>query len=312
MQKSLMMISVCNPLMPLLQKRLYLKYWKDEVDEVLIAVNGRNDRIRNFIVDLWEDIAEVKVFREEFRQGYCFDLLYPQAIGDVIITMDDDNFVYSRGVIDKYAKLLEENKYSAVGSKGLHAYPVQNAQIIERKLGTVRLNPFLSFWKREIIEKTSKQKLFSTYNFKKDSEIAGIKMPRDGWLDAMGKLSVEYFTLAPNFFAIKPNIENEFVHFEGMSSLYRRFFRELEDTNEEIIIEKKDNVFKNRNIDRILPYWVKYHALYNTIKDDIPFNDYKEKFEKIFSINLKLLGIDIEIVKRESDKMIKEYPNLFI
>lgn len=312
--RSIMMVSVCNPLMSLLQKRLYLKYWKNEVDELLIGVNGRNNRIRKFILDLWKNEEKVKYMEwdKELRQGYCFDLLYPKATGDIIITTDDDNFIYKSGVIDRYASLLENNNTDAVGSIGFHAYPVQNAQVITKKFGTVRLNPFLSFWKREVIEKIDKEKLFSTYNFKEGEEIAGIKMPAKGWLDATGKLSAEYFRIAPNFFAIKPNIENEFIHFEGMSSLYRRFFRELEDTNEEIVIEKKNNVFKNRSIDRILPYWIKIHALYNTVKDEIPFADYKIKFEKIFDINLKLLGIDMAVVKRGSDKLKKDYPNLFI
>ncbi len=98
LSRSILMVSVCNPLMSILQKRQYLKYWKDEVDEVLIGVNGRNNRIRNFIVNLWKDDNKIKCqeWNHEYRQGYCFDELYPKANGDIIITMDDDNFIYSK------------------------------------------------------------------------------------------------------------------------------------------------------------------------------------------------------------------------
>ena len=37
---SVMMAYVCNPFLPVLQKRLYLKYWKDEIDELVNEVNG--------------------------------------------------------------------------------------------------------------------------------------------------------------------------------------------------------------------------------------------------------------------------------
>ena len=56
---SIMIVFICNPYLAIIQKRLYLKYWKDEVDEVLIGVNGRNDMIRKFIVDLWKDDDKV-------------------------------------------------------------------------------------------------------------------------------------------------------------------------------------------------------------------------------------------------------------
>jgi len=46
---SLMMAFVCDPYLAMLQKKLYEKYWKDEVNEVLINVNGRNKEILNII-----------------------------------------------------------------------------------------------------------------------------------------------------------------------------------------------------------------------------------------------------------------------
>ena len=96
---SVMLAFVCNPYLAILQKRLYLKYWKDEIDELLINVNGRNDVIRKFIIDLWKDDDKVSLIVDtptEIRQGTAFETLYPGVLGKVLVTIDSDNFIYKK------------------------------------------------------------------------------------------------------------------------------------------------------------------------------------------------------------------------
>jgi len=207
-----------------------------------------------------------------------------------------------------------------LGSIGFHAQPVENANAITAKYKTVRLNPFLSFWKKEYIDKinsyccSSKGKLFSTFNFKAGDKInSKIIAPKDGWLDAMGKLFVEYMDRekALPIFEIKESQPNEFSHFGGMSSIYRRFFRTLEDANDPVEYQVKD-IFLNRKKEQIIGYWVNYYTLYELVKNDIPFEDYKKEYEKIFELNTEALGISLEELRQASNRLKNKYNGLFI
>ena len=165
---SVLVAFVCNPYLAVLFKRMYLKYWKDEIDELLVNVNGRNHTIRKFIVDLYKDDDKVVVIDEvkgEIRQGHAFDNMYHKSTGEILITMDSDNFIFKKGVIEENCKKLEE--FDSIGSFGFHAYPGQVGDICVQKYGTARLNPFMAFFKSVIIDQMTEVS-FETKSFKKE------------------------------------------------------------------------------------------------------------------------------------------------
>ena len=121
------------------------------VDQLLVQVNGARKHIVDYIANIYKDHKVIKHY-DHSNQGIGFDELYPYAKGDVLITLCSDNFVFNKEVIKTYVDMIPE--FDAVGSKGLHATPPYVADEIAEKLGTVRLNPFMSFWnKKKLINK---------------------------------------------------------------------------------------------------------------------------------------------------------------
>ena len=303
---SVLVAFVCNPYLAVLFKRMYLKYWKDEIDELLVNVNGRNHTIRKFIVDLYKDDDKVVVIDEvkgEIRQGHAFDNMYHKSTGEILITMDSDNFIFKKGVIEENCKKLEE--FDSIGSFGFHAYPGQVGDICVQKYGTARLNPFMAFFKSVIIDQMTEVS-FETKSFKKEDyfEYLGT-MEYDGWFDVMTPFCLKYFNIANNKFKIPESQDGEYHHFSCVSSLYRRCFTSLEDTDTQIYT-KTGNVKQNLN------NWRNYYILYELTKDEVPFKEYNEQFELGFNYELEKADLKIEQVKIQLELFKKNNEGMFI
>lgn len=309
-KKSVMLAFICNPYVAVLQKKTYLKYWKDEVDEVLVNVNGLNDTIRNFIADLWREDDKVTLIDnvpKEIRQGTAFDNLYPYVKGRVLITMDSDNFIYKKGVISQFSNLVLGGEYDAVGSIGYHAYPQEVAKACIDKYGTVRLNPFMSFWDKKIADKIEKP-TFKTYNYKKGEHYAPIdfNMPEDGWMDIMAPFSLEFFNKGGSkWLKIPPTKEGSYTHIGAISSQYRRFFKSLENTNTQ---KYETATMKNQQM--------YYHAWHNLIyqysKSGVPFPEFNQEYEKGRKEQYEIIGLESNAPFQTMDKLKNLHKNLFI
>ena len=109
MKTKVLTIFVPDPFIALYFKRCY-ENWKDEVDGLLIQVNGYRKEVVDFIADLYKDEFVIKHYHHS-NQGIGFDELYPHFEGDVLGTMCSDNFIYKKGVVaDEVSKL---NEYDA-------------------------------------------------------------------------------------------------------------------------------------------------------------------------------------------------------
>ena len=303
-----MIAFVCNPYLAVLQKRTYEKYWKDEVDEVLINVNGRNDTIRKFIVDLWKDDDKVVFVDEvpkEIRQGPAFNRLYPHVTGNVLMTIDSDNFIYKKGIVSEFGRLIVEGIHDSIGSMGLHAYPQEMMRKITGKYGTVRLNPFMAFFNNDII-KQIKDIDFGTEAFKKGDVIPYLGgMEHNGWIDIMGKLCIQFFQISKNYYLIKATEPGKYYHMSGISSLYRRKFRSLEDDDEQKFRAGSLDAFQNHG------YWAMYYTLYQSTKGEVPFPDYNKEYEEGFHHNLRQSGSSYEVMKEVEADIKKTHEGLF-
>lgn len=302
MKVSVMMAFVCNPYLAILQKRLYLRYWKGEVDQVLISVNGRNDKIRKFIMDLWKDekviIDEVP---SEIRQGVAFDRLYLKATGDIIITMDSDNFVYQKGVLKEYSDKVYRGEFGAIGSIGYHAWPSSVSKKILDKFGTVRLNPFLSFWKKSLMDETYKENPglnFGTYNYGKGDFFKPIgSIDAKGWMDIMAKFTLLYFSKCPKYLPIKQILDGRYFHVGALSSIYRRNFRYLEDKNDIKYVGQGPRKQPVRYL-----AWDKYIS--DITQNELNDQQFNEEHEKGFNVHIEKDLIDGNL--NEEYKKIKE------
>jgi glycosyltransferase involved in cell wall biosynthesis len=301
---TVLLVFIANPYLALLQKRTYLKYWKSEVDEVLINVNGHNDQIRNFIAELWQDdkVKFIDNVSEEMRQGEAFNRLYPHATGDIIMTLDSDNFIYKTGVIKKFVEQM--SKVDSIGSRGLHAFPYTIAKRCIEKYGIVRLNPFLGFYKKKYIDKI-KGLDFRTRAYKAGQELDFFgTMPCDGWFDVMSEFAQRYFKEAPKYKLIN-EIGDGYVHFGGISSLYRRYFRNLEDTNEQkykSLMDAKQNI----------AYWINYYLIFEAVKKELPFEDYNKEYERGLFEQIQKTNIGSNDFEKKAADFKSQFNGLFL
>lgn len=283
---SVMVAFVCQPYVAALFRRSYEKYWRDEVDEVLVNVNGRNSKIRKLIVDMWKNDDKVVFIDDvdwEMRQGRAFDNLYKKVTGQILMTVDSDNFIYKKGVVSKFRDMMLNKQYDAIGSRGLHAYPKRVMSDAVSRYGIVRLNPFLSFWRKDVIDKIE-DLTFGTFNYKEGDKFQPLdKMSEGGWMDVMSKFSLDYFYFAKRYLLIPGTQAGEYVHLSGISSIYRRKFKSLEDNDSQKFIETALHPWHNVN------YWMQYELLYEETKGEVP-EWYNVEYKK---------GLDLEINKAE-------------
>ena len=305
---SVLLAFVANPFLAVFMKNNYLNFWKDEVDEVLININGRNKMIVDFIVSLWNEDNKVKfidVVDREMRQGDAFDRIYPKATGDILMTIDSDNYVYKKGVVSRYVNWVREGKFDAIGSRGHHAYPAEVSDILVNKYGIIRLNPFMSFWRRDLVEKMDVI-TFRTYNYKAGEKFEPIgTFLLDGWMDCMARFSLQYWQFTKNYKVIDPTFQGEYVHMSGVSSVFRRNFKGLEDNDGQKYNEKHLNKQK-------IYFWALYYLLYEATKNEIPFEDYKKEYERGFEYILKESDIPLDYVKTNADEFKGKHKPLFV
>lgn len=310
---SCMVAFVCNPYLAVLQKETFKKYWRDEVDEVLVNINGGNRAMRDFILKLWEDDPKVTVTTTlswQSRQGMAFNLMYPECHGQVLMTIDSDCFIYKKGIVTNLVQAILDGKTDACGSCGNHLHPWSVAEQAVRKYGTVRLNPFLAFFRKSIIDQIPEDKLnFRSYSFKKDDVVNGIgKVDIDGYMDVMSKFSLDFLSIAPKGFTrINETQPGQYIHFSGMSSLFRRYFRTLENSNTQVYEAKVED-----NVPQPPSYWIKYYLLYEATKDLVPFPEYNLQYEKAFTAELNHASIPLQDIKEGASRFKEVHGGLFL
>ena len=255
---SVMLAFTCNPYLAVLQKQTYLKFWKDEVDEVLVNVNGKNPEIGEFIANLWREddkVAFVEYIPAEQRQGAAFNTLFHMVTGNVLVTLDSDNFVYKKGVIKKYSDMIFNEQYEVIGSKGNHIRPPQVAEIYCKKYGFCRYNPFMAFFRTKMIKHLDNHN-FGTWGFRKGDRLSTTgEFSADGSMDVMAFLSIGILEkVGDKHLEIAENVPGDYMHISAMSSIFRRNFRALENTGIPLV----NYVPRGGSIG----YWVWFYLLY--------------------------------------------------
>lgn len=217
---------VSDPYHALLFKKSFER-WGDEIDQLLVCVNGNIPEVNKFIGGLYATkiiLNDIVVFNESISQGKAFDVLYPQVTGDILMTLCSDNYILKKGIVNGFKKDMEQ--YDAVGSMGLHA-SANIAQKIAEKIGTVRLNPFMSFWHKDKLDEI-KDLTFDAVFWEAEQ---GYKIPEidfetneGGHLDIMSLMSIKYMAKNRNVKVIPPEQVPNWVHVSGMSSGVIHYF----------------------------------------------------------------------------------------
>jgi len=282
-------VFVPDPFLALYFKRLY-DNWKDEVDGLLVQVNGYRPEVVDFIADLFKDEFVIKHYHHS-NQGIGFDELYSHFKGDILGTMCSDNFIYRKGVItDEIAKL--EN-YDAVGSGGLHIRPSIMADKVAEKIGTCRLNPFMSFWKAEKL-KEIEPFTFQAVNIEKDNQILGVSFG-EGRLDVMADMYIKFAEKGGKAFIHEADNPPYWMHASGLSSGVYGHLMHSDGRN--LAGNNRNNEKCNINIEFLS--WL-YHCYETTVKD-CPLKEFNNEYLEAIKRKAKLFNYDFEKIKEISN-----------
>lgn len=203
--------------MALYFKKNYEEIWKDEVDELLVCAHGGNNEIDEFIASLF--LMGRKSSNPFKELGIALDYIYPFATGNILMTIDSDNYIYEKGLISKYVKELEN--FDAIGTIGYATQPLSEAQGLYNHFKMVRFNTFLSFWNKD---KLNFPFTFQRMKFKKNEIFYGYKFPNDCKLDTLGYLSLR-FICEGNKIKIVDKFQGS-NHIGGLSHISRRILGE--------------------------------------------------------------------------------------
>jgi len=214
MLNSLLLTFISDPYHALLFHDRW-EFFKDEVDQTCVGVAGKLPKVNDFIADLW---GKNVVFRTDIHrnQGQSFNEIYPHTTNDVIITMDSDNYVFKKGLVRNYSDMIGKD-YDIIGSEGLHIKPSSLIQDMHKYFGYVRINPFMSFWNREILNKIENLS-WETFYFKKGDKLGDYTFPEEGYVDQMGGMSLKSFLLTKRVLIIESDKFPEYRHPGAMAT----------------------------------------------------------------------------------------------
>jgi hypothetical protein len=304
MTTSCLVAFVCDPYLAVFFKQLYLKYWKNEIDELLVNVNGQSRRIKNFIVDLYEHDSKVSFVDNQrmMRQGTAFNYLYPHVAKDcdVLMTMDSDNFVYEKGVVSRYVTDIKNGKTDCIGSVGNHAYPSEVLHLINAKYFAARLNPFMTFWNTKLFPKMPEVN-FASFGYKKGDNYPPIGIiPADGYMEVMAKLFCDFSFVGGRHIFI-PQTSAGYVHANGISQVFRRFFHDIEGNEDEAKTSGGNFIQVNYLIWRYVLHW--------QAKDQVPM-DINNEHQRLINKAYGMLGLRTDTLEHMIEKEMRLYPGL--
>lgn len=212
-----MVVMAPDPYIALMYKKFYDQNWKDEVDGLLVQVNGCNREVVDFIADLYKDETVIKHY-DHSNQGIGFDELIKLVPDDtdVLMTTCSDNFIFQKGVVKNMASNI--GMYDVVGSTGLHASPPDVADEIKDKIGFCRVNPFMSFWNYRKLKEIDFT--FQAVDKRKGSLIESLnyECQKDVGLDVMTEMSIKYMSLGNKALVINDDDPPKYIHASGLSS----------------------------------------------------------------------------------------------
>ena len=134
MKMSLLICFISDPFHALMWKKLYERNFKNDIDELLVNINGVIPEVNNFIAGLFPEAKFIDKNYDTMNQGNGLNRLYKHSTGDLIMTMDSDNLVFKNSVINKFKGLIISGEYDVIGSSGQHCSPPENADKIKGKV----------------------------------------------------------------------------------------------------------------------------------------------------------------------------------
>ena len=290
-----MVAFVPDPYIALYFKHLYDTVWKDQVDGLLVQVNGERKEVVDFIADIYKDEFVIKHYHHS-NQGIAFDELYEHFDGDILMTLCSDNFIYKKEVIA--TELRELEKFDVVGSSGLHATPPAMADKISDKIGFCRVNPFMSFWKADKLKKIEPF-TFQAINKEVGDRIEYIDMDYEieGRLDVMTDMSIKYLAGDNKAFIHGADNPPYWMHASGLSSAV---YGHLVHSDGKDLGGTKKNKHYSRDAAYKLGHLAWLYLCYSKTVDKCPLKDFNKEYINALEVKAEKNGFTMNQVKEKS------------
>lgn len=121
--RSVFMSSSGDPFV-LLNAMRYYPIWKDEIDELWICLNSTMERevMADLLLRLPKEVKIVYI-NKQIGYGKPLNLLLELSPEGNVLLLEDDTIIFKKGIVDKYFKLLESDKYDLIGSPRMSCPP---------------------------------------------------------------------------------------------------------------------------------------------------------------------------------------------
>ena len=294
-----------DPYIALLYKKSF-QLWKDEIDELMIYCHGENEKIKGYIFDLFIDEPKcfpIMSYIECNELGQALDSIYSRATGDIIATIDSDNFILKKGLITKYTKLIDDGEYDIIGKKGFHCRPLEAGKEIIDKIGLIRVNSMFSFWNRKKIDEIEDMS-FARVRLSKGDRIEEIDYTLEHeklWIDTMGMLTIKCLAKGDKLLILDRPKDKEYVHVGGMSKMSRQLLRDKDDIS---IYGIKSN-FLDLKFKKHKLAWHLFAYLETYEECDLKW--FNEKYISSLDEKIHYSGFTIQEIMAEIDIIKKEY-----
>jgi len=94
----------------------------DYIEEMIILDNNSENDLTNYLIKFQENHEKIKLIFLSENLGVCGgrDILFKEAIGDIIISIDSDAYLIDNNFFDKIISLLYDEKYGIIGISGAY------------------------------------------------------------------------------------------------------------------------------------------------------------------------------------------------
>ena len=92
----------------------------DYIEELIIFDNNSNDQLVDFLVNYQKKNEKIKLILSDENLGVCGGrmILFKEAIGDIIISIDSDAYLIDNSFFDRIMHLLYDETYGIIGISG--------------------------------------------------------------------------------------------------------------------------------------------------------------------------------------------------
>ncbi|MCL4416270.1 MAG: hypothetical protein M1365_06180 [Actinobacteria bacterium] len=121
MTKAALISAGGDPFLAMFVIKLWQKYWYDEVDKIYVCFNTEMDKDNKFTGELLSRLSKdkkISIIYHPYAMGYGEPIrqMLLACREDLILLLEDDGFIYTPGIVEKYFKQIEDGEFDALGS----------------------------------------------------------------------------------------------------------------------------------------------------------------------------------------------------